>query len=56
MENECESVNVTEVVAELRNNLDTFMGACFELTRDGPTVQIQEAVRFEMYKSLFGKL
>lgn len=44
VENDCETLNVTEVVAELRSNLDTFMSACFELTRDGPTVQIQEAV------------
>jgi len=49
VENDCETVNVAEVVAELRNNLDTFMGACFELTRDGPTVQIQEAVCFKTY-------
>ncbi|KAH8329283.1 hypothetical protein KR074_006906 [Drosophila pseudoananassae] len=43
VENDCETLNVSEVVAELRGNLDTFMSACFELTRDGPTVQIQEA-------------
>lgn len=45
VENDCEALNVAEVVAELRSNLDSFMSACFELTRDGPTVQIQEAVR-----------
>ncbi|XP_017860100.1 PREDICTED: cohesin subunit SA-1 [Drosophila arizonae] len=43
VENDCEALNVAEVVAELRSNLDSFMSACFELTRDGPTVQIQEA-------------
>lgn len=44
VENDCEALNVATAVAELRSNLDSFMSACFELTRDGPTVQIQEAV------------
>ncbi|XP_030376965.1 cohesin subunit SA-1 [Scaptodrosophila lebanonensis] len=43
VENECETMHISDAVAELRSNLDTFMSACFELTRDGPTVQIQEA-------------
>lgn len=44
VENDCEALNVAATVSELRSNLDSFMSACFELTRDGPTVQIQEAV------------
>ena len=34
------------VSAELRDNLVKYMAACFELTRDGPTEQIQESVGY----------
>lgn len=44
VENQCESSNVVMVSAELRDNLVKYMAACFELTRDGPTEQIQESV------------
>uniref|UniRef100_A0A1A9X0J4 SCD domain-containing protein n=1 Tax=Glossina brevipalpis TaxID=37001 RepID=A0A1A9X0J4_9MUSC len=43
VENQCESSQITEAVKELRSNLDKYMSASFELTRDGPTEQIQEA-------------
>lgn len=43
VENQCESSNVVIVSAELRDILVKYMAACFELTRDGPTEQIQES-------------
>ncbi|GBP12511.1 Cohesin subunit SA-2, partial [Eumeta japonica] len=43
IENQCETSQIAEAVAELRKNLDKYMFACYELTRDGPTEQIQEA-------------
>ncbi|XP_023305203.2 cohesin subunit SA-1 isoform X2 [Lucilia cuprina] len=43
IENQCETSQIPEAVAELRKNLDKYMFACYELTRDGPTDQIQEA-------------
>lgn len=46
VENQCESNNVVMVSAELRDNLVKYMAACFELTRDGPTEQIQESVGY----------
>lgn len=44
LENQCEPSSLAETSTELRQNLDKYMAACFELTRDGPTEQIQEAV------------
>lgn len=44
IENQCESSNVSTAVKELQTNLQKYMSACFELTRDGLTTQIQEAV------------
>ncbi|KAM7358049.1 stromal antigen [Cochliomyia hominivorax] len=43
IENQCETSQIPEAVAELRKNLDKYMFACYELTRDGPSEQIQEA-------------
>lgn len=44
IENNCETSQIESSVKELRTNLDKYMFACFELTRDGPTDEIQEAV------------
>lgn len=44
IENNCETSQIEESVKELRSSLDKFMFASFELTRDGPTDEIQEAV------------
>lgn len=44
IENQLESSQGDEVIKELRQKLDKYMAACFELTRDGPTDEIQEAV------------
>uniref|UniRef100_T1PK51 STAG domain protein n=1 Tax=Musca domestica TaxID=7370 RepID=T1PK51_MUSDO len=43
VENNCETSQVESAVKELRTNLDKYMFACFELTRDGPTDDVQEA-------------
>lgn len=44
IENQCEASQVEELVVDLRKNLDKYMSACIELTRDGPSEQIQESV------------
>lgn len=44
IENQCEASQVADLVIDLRKNLDKYMSACIELTRDGPSEQIQESV------------
>lgn len=50
LENQCESASVTTSCAELKANLVKYMNSCFELIRDGPTDQIQEAVSLCLFR------
>lgn len=43
LENQCESSSVQSGCNELKTNLHKYINACCELTRDGPTQQIQES-------------
>ena len=53
LENHCETHSGAEVAAELRTNMDKYLSACFELTRDGLTEQIQESVSITLYITHF---